>query len=184
LADKLIGIGCYDEAVHILEDGSKLFPSDRSLQARLRTARSFVGEREYLDKQVDGTAAMTDAAFLRLQLRCKQIGDLQACDQALTAKPGDAAIWAAKGDALLKEKRSREALVAFNRAKQVAQGTDIDVTSRVNAALALLVAQNPPAIAPVSKPATVAVAQTPIRTAAVTPPAPRFSNIEPVTRSN
>src|SRR5262245_19650308 len=59
LAAQLIELGCYDEAVHLLEDGVKLSPNDRNLQTRLKTARSFIGEREYLDQQA-GTRA-TDA---------------------------------------------------------------------------------------------------------------------------
>src|SRR5689334_19535501 len=47
LADRLIDSGCYDEAVHVLEDGAQIFPSERNLQTRLRTARSFIKEREF-----------------------------------------------------------------------------------------------------------------------------------------
>jgi predicted Zn-dependent protease len=184
LADKLVGVGCYDEAVHTLEDGLKLFPNDRHLQTKLRTAKSFIGEREYLDKQ-PVAAAGTDAAFLRAQLRCKQIGDLAACDQAILAKPNEAALWAAKGDAFLKEKRAREALVAFNRAQQLnaVAPSDIDVTSRVNAAQALLAVQSPPSIASSISPRDLAPLPAE-RIASASPPVAKHSNVEPASRSN
>src|SRR5262245_58599313 len=51
LADRLLGIGCYDEAVHLLEDGVKLLPNDRNLQTKLKTAKSFIEEREQLAKK-------------------------------------------------------------------------------------------------------------------------------------
>jgi predicted Zn-dependent protease len=192
LTDLLVGVGCYDEAVHVLEDGLKLSPDDKTLQSHLRTARSFIGERKYLENLPVSSGTTARAESLRAQLRCKQVGDVQACDQAITASPNDAALWAAKGDALLKEKRSREALLTFNRAKQVSasfpQATDIDLTSRINAAQAMLAAQSPPAIAPVmpttdaprksvSAP-TAAVAAAPVRVART------YSNLEPAGRSH
>src|SRR5215471_8215641 len=145
LADQLIDIGCYDEAVHVLENGARLFPGDRNLATRLRTAKSFVGEREFLAKQNAVVPANT-ADSLRAQLRCKQFGDLQACEQALSGSPNDAALWIAKGDLLLKEKRSRDALVAFSRAKQL-NAPESDLSARIVAAQTLLGVQSPPAIA-------------------------------------
>jgi predicted Zn-dependent protease len=179
-ADNLIGIGCYDEAVHVLEDGLKLDPSDKKLETRLKTARSFIGEREYLDKQPAKSAS--GAEFLRFQLRCKQFGEVQACDQALGLEPNDATLWAAKGDALLKERRSQDALTAFNRAKQVSvtsgQVADLDIASRINTAQAMLAAQRPPSIVQ----AGTGTAP-PVRTAA-RPQSRIYSNIEPAGRSN
>jgi tetratricopeptide (TPR) repeat protein len=181
LSDLLVGVGCYDEAVHVLEDGLKLIPNERTFQARLRTARSFIGEREYLEK-VPALGTETSAAtVLRLELRCRQFAELPACETALASKPNDATLWAAKGDALLKDKRSQDALVAFNRAAQVSaaypQTSEIDLTSKISAARALLAAQSPPVIAPV-KPA-------PERVASVQPqPTRKYSNIEPAGRSN
>jgi len=196
LADRLIAIGCYDEAVIVLEEGLKFEPGDRGLQTRLRTARSFIGEREFLKQQPAPAAVVSEAVLVRLQVRCKTVADLQACEQALANKPNDAALWAAKGDALLKEKRAQEALAAFNRARQVSATFPQDapdLTARFNAAQAMLATQKPPSIAP---------SKAPVRTAVVTPatqpppnaavrvasaPAPvtkRYSNIEPPSRSN
>jgi predicted Zn-dependent protease len=136
------------------------------------------------------SSASGKAELLRAQLRCKQVGDVQACDQALAGAPNDAALWAAKGDALLKEKRSREALLTFNRAKQVnasfPQATEVDLTSRINAAQALLAAQSPPAIVRAG-PTIEATRTTP--PASVVQPAPvrvarTYSNIEPPGRSH
>lgn len=177
LADALLEIGCYDEAVHLLEDGVKLLPNDRNLQTRLKTAKSYVEEREHQDNNASAPVVASEAVFLRYQLRCKQIGDPAACDQAIGIKPTDVSLFTAKGDALLKERRPKEALLAFNRAKQLA-GTDAEFSSRINAAQAMLAAESPPAIAQKAP-----AAPTPVRTAAVAP-SPRYSNIEPASRSN
>jgi len=189
LSDLLVGIGCYDEAVHVLEDGVKLYPSDRSLHTRLRTARSFIGEQQYLDKQ-PAVSGASNAAFLRAELRCKQIGDILACDEAVAMRPNDAALWAAKGDALLKDKRSEEALLAFTRASQanasVAPSAQVDVTARVSAAKALLAMQSPTVVeGKPASPVAVPVAQATVRTAnAKLQVARTYSNVEPASRSN
>src|SRR5262249_51092897 len=100
----------------------------------------------------------------------------------LGSKPNDATLWAAKGDALLKEKRSQDALIAFNRAVQVSasfpQTSDIDLTAKISAARALLATQSPPVIAN-AKPAPVV----PVASVAA-PPARKYSNLEPAGRSN
>jgi len=179
LADKLIDIGCYDEAVRVLEEGEKLSPADQALQSRLRMARSFVGERDFVSKQ-PAVAAGSEAEFLRAQLRCKQFGDVQACDVALAGRPNEIAFWIAKGDALLKEKRARDAFLSFNRARLLASaaGTDVDLVARIAAAQTLLAEQSPPAIEK-SKPvpATARVAEVPKL-------ARTYSNVEPFTRSH
>lgn len=194
LADKLIDVGCYDEAVYVLEDGAMLYPADRDLQSRLKTARSFIGEREYLGKQPAANDG-SEAAFLRAQLRCVQFGDLTACEQALANKPNDIALWVAKGDALLKEKRSRDAMLAFTRARQVNEAVDqvpeVDLISRINAAQALLAVQNPPSIAPLKSVLNrgSAPTQTPPPTTNIAPGSTQrfaraYSNLDPAGRSH
>src|SRR5688572_12854426 len=44
LADLLIDAGCYEEAVHVLEDGTAMHARSDELQKRLRTARSLISE--------------------------------------------------------------------------------------------------------------------------------------------
>lgn len=194
LADLLIEASCYDDAVHFLEEGVELSPNDRTLQTRLRTARSFIGEREYLQSHPATKGDTSEAELRRLLLRCNQIGDSQACDQALAARPNDIALLTAKGDALLKEKRARDALLAFTRAQQVnatlAPEARVDVTARINAAQALIATQSPPSIAksrsaPSSPTSNDPADREPIRTASVAQqPVRTYSNIQPAGQSN
>lgn len=195
LAERLIEASCYDDAVHLLEEGVELSPNDRAIQTQLRMARSFVGEREYLQTHPATKGDTSEAELRRLLLRCNQIGDAQACDEALAARPNDIALLTAKGDALLKEKRARDALLAFTRAQQVsatlAPEARVDVTARINAAQTLIATQNPPTIAPrtiaQSRSATspASTARDPIRTASVAPqPVRTYSNIQPAGQSH
>ena len=52
-------------------------------------------------------------------LRCAQLSDLTACDEALKGRPNDPQILAAKGDALMKAGRPAEAAVAYRRAAEL-----------------------------------------------------------------
>lgn len=191
LSDRLIDAGCYDDAVHVLEDGLKAMPNDRTLDARLRTARSFVSEREYLRSHPVTKSDMGEAELRRLQLRCRQLGDVQACDQALAARADDVALLLAKGDALLKAQRARDALMTFIRIRQanarLAPDARMDVTDRISAAQALVAAQSPPSIAPTrtriaqSNPATAVNSTARVASAA---PTRTYSNLQPPGQSN
>lgn len=191
LADLLIEASCYDDAVHVLEEGVELSPNDRALQTRLRAARSFIVEREYLQSHPVTKIDAGEAELRRLLLRCNQIGDAQSCEDALAMRPNDIGLLTAKGDALLKDKRARDALIAFNRALQVnatlAPEARIDVTARIDAAQALLATQSPPSIAP-ARPSTASNASAvgePIRTASLAPqPARTYSNVQPPGQSH
>jgi hypothetical protein len=134
-----------------------------------------------MQRQAAASAAPNDANFLRLQLRCKQVGDPLACDQAWSMRPDDVSLLVAKGDALLKDKRARDALLAFNRVKQanttLPAAAQIDVAARITVAQEMLATTNPPAIAKSAPRATQTLA------ASVSAPR-RYTNIEPVTRSN
>ena len=113
LADLLIDAGCYDEAVHVLEDGTAIHARNEELQTRLRTARSLISERQFFDGL---DQAELDAKLSRHVLRCTRFGDVDACDQALAIKPDNVAVVIARGDALLKSQRPLEALDAYRRA--------------------------------------------------------------------
>ena len=95
---------------------------NEEFQARLRMARSNVSEQQY----IEGLGRAEEAAKVqRNQLRCAQLSDLTACDDALKERPNDSKILAAKGDALLKAGRPAEAAVTYRRASVIepANGT-------------------------------------------------------------
>jgi tetratricopeptide (TPR) repeat protein len=127
LSDLLVESGCYEEAIHVLEEADKAHPRSADVQKRLRTARSFVSERQFfegLDK------AEAEARLSRNQLRCTRFGDVQACDDALAQKPDDLAIAIAKADALAKQNRLEDALAAYNRAATLSPGNK-DIAARI-----------------------------------------------------
>jgi tetratricopeptide (TPR) repeat protein len=113
LADLLIEADCYDEAVHVLEDGSKLHEGNQELATRLRRARSFINERQFFDGL---DKAEMEAKLSRQVLRCTRFAEIEACDQALAIKPDNVAAVVARGDALLQAQRPIEALDAYRRA--------------------------------------------------------------------
>jgi tetratricopeptide (TPR) repeat protein len=105
--------GCYAAAVQVLEEGEEMHGGNEEFQARLRTARSNVSEQQY----IEGLGRAEEAAKAqRNLLRCTQLSDLAACDEALKLRPNDAQILAAQGDALMKAGRPVEAAAAYRRA--------------------------------------------------------------------
>jgi tetratricopeptide (TPR) repeat protein len=122
--------GCYAEAVRVLEEGGQWHGRDDEFQARLRTARSNVSEQQY----IEGLGRAEEAAKLqRNLLRCGQLGDLAACDEALKSQPHDAKVLAAQGDALLKAGRPSDAAAAYRRAF-VIDPADRTLAARIAAA--------------------------------------------------
>jgi tetratricopeptide (TPR) repeat protein len=117
LADLLVQAECYDEAIHILEDGEALNPRNVLLQSRLNQARSMIREKQYFAGLDDAEAA---ARLARGKLRCTRLGDMAACDDVLTLQPRNVEILIAKGDGLLKANRSEDAAAAYARASQAA----------------------------------------------------------------
>jgi len=127
LSDLLVESGCYEEAIHVLEEADKVHPRNADVQKRLRTARSFVSERQFfegLDK------AEAEARLSRNQLRCTRFADVQACDDVLVLRPDDLAIAIAKADALVKANRLQDALTAYNRAATLSPG-NADIAARI-----------------------------------------------------
>ena len=133
LADLLIDAACFEDAVHVLEDGDSYHPRSDELQTRLRTARSLISERQFfqgLDQ------AELDAKLSRHVLRCTRFADIEACDQALAIKPDNVTVVIARGDALLKAQRPLEALDAYRRATTL-DPTNADVATKITAVQAL-----------------------------------------------
>jgi tetratricopeptide (TPR) repeat protein len=117
LADALRDRGCYADSVKILEAGVQLNPRSRALQERLRSARSTLSEQGYFE----GLGHAEEAAKAqRNTIRCRELGDVAACDQALAGSPGDRSLLIAKGDALVRLNRPVDALPLY----EVAASTD------------------------------------------------------------
>jgi tetratricopeptide (TPR) repeat protein len=117
LADALLAQGCYGDAVHVLEEGEPIHPRNGPIQSRLRDARSMFSEQRYFD----GLGRAEEAAKVqRNLLRCRQLGDLAACDEALKAQPDDVSVLAAKADAMMKGNRPADALPVYRRALELA----------------------------------------------------------------
>lgn len=130
LADALMANNCFDEAVHLLEEGEALHERNPKLQSQLREARSMQREQTYFE----GLNRAEDAAKLSHNLlRCSRLGDLEACDQALARQPGDPQIQLAKADALLKAKRPADASGAYRRARELAPD-DATIEQKIAAA--------------------------------------------------
>jgi tetratricopeptide (TPR) repeat protein len=115
-ADALLAQGCYAEAVHVLEEGEAFHPRNGGIQSHLRDARSMLSEQRYFDGL---DRAAETAKNERNLLRCRQLGDLAACDDALKVKPSDAGVVAAKADALVKASRVAEAIPVYRRALEL-----------------------------------------------------------------
>jgi tetratricopeptide (TPR) repeat protein len=121
LADTLIDLGCYKDAVPVLEAGLSQRPRSSELQSRLRAARSMLSEEHFFEGL--GNAQET-AKFQHDQLRCTKVGDVGACDDALRAKPNDPQLMVAKGDALLHGGRAADALLVYRHARELQPAED------------------------------------------------------------
>jgi tetratricopeptide (TPR) repeat protein len=120
-ADALLAQGCYAEAVHVLEEGEVFHPRNNGIQLRLRNARSMLSEQVYfagLDRAEDA------AKHEHNLLRCRQLGDLTACDDALKVKPDDASVLGAKADALMKANRLADAILVYRTALESSPGDE------------------------------------------------------------
>jgi len=133
LADLLIDAACYEEAVHVLEDGTAIHARNDELQRKLRTARSLISERQFFEGL---DQAELEAKLSRHVLRCTRFGDVEACDQALALKPDNVAVVIARGDALLKAQRVLEALDSYRRAAAL-DPSNSEVTTKMAAVQAL-----------------------------------------------
>ena len=116
LVNLLEKAGCYDEAVHFLEEGKKYNPYNPTLAFGLRRARSKVEEERYREG-VDRAEA--SARLNRKIERCTSEHEVAACDEVLSEQPNNTKILIAKGDALAKARRPAEATKAYMRASEL-----------------------------------------------------------------
>ena len=80
-----------------------------------------VSEQHLIEEVKRASAA---ARAERNLLRCAQLSDLAACDEAVEGRPNDPQILVARGDALLKAGRPVEAAAAFHRAVEIKLASD------------------------------------------------------------
>jgi predicted Zn-dependent protease len=169
LADAWSDAGCYNEAVGVLQSAVGAHPGIAELQTRLRVAKSLVGEEHFFNDldRVDRQAKLKRDAF-----RCDNLGDLDACSEAVLLKPDDPALLIALGDALMRAKRPSEALQRYRRAETLTADTQA-VAEKIRLAEAELPAGSTTARAG-GESADARVAR------AMPRPAPRrFSNVSP-----
>jgi tetratricopeptide (TPR) repeat protein len=129
LTNLLEKAGCYEEAVHLLEEGQKYNPFNPTLLFSLRRARNMVKEENYL-QVVDQAEA--SARLNRKIERCTREREVAACDEVLSQQPNNTKILIAKGDALVKAHRPAEASKAYLRASELAPN-NTTVTGKLQA---------------------------------------------------
>jgi tetratricopeptide (TPR) repeat protein len=130
VADALIDQGCYKEALPVLEAGVAQRPRSSELQSRLRAVRSMLNEENFFEGLGN---AQEIATFQHSLLRCTQLADLSACDDALRSKPDDPQLVVGKGDALLHAGRPAEAIAVYLHAAGFRPG-DEEIRSKLAAA--------------------------------------------------
>jgi Flp pilus assembly protein TadD len=167
LANLLQRAGCYDDAVHVLEEGEKYNPLSLTLKFSLRRARNMVREEHYFA----GTDKAEAAARLnRNTERCTRLSEVAACDDVLSEQPDNVKILMAKGDSLVKAHRPEDATAVYARAAELAPN-DTALTGKLQA-LKRVHRKEPTELAAMSAAAE----------AMVEPQA--FSNVAEATRSN
>jgi len=129
LANLLEKAGCYDEAVHLLQEGQKYNPYNPTLLFSLRRARNMVKEEQYLEG-IDQAEA--GAKLNRKMERCTREREVAACDEVLSQQPNNTKILIAKGDALVKAHRPSEAWKSYTRASELAPN-DTALTGKLQA---------------------------------------------------
>jgi tetratricopeptide (TPR) repeat protein len=119
LVDLLLKAECYDDAVHVLEDGQQLAPRNTTLQNRLTQARSMLREQAYFAGLDDAEAS---ARLSRSAIRCTKLGEISACDELLARQPSNVEAILAKGDALTKANKINEAMALYAHANETLPG--------------------------------------------------------------
>lgn len=130
LADALMTDNCFEDAVKTLEAGEAIHGRNAKLQSELREARSILREQGYFEEL---NRAEESAKLSRHLLRCNRFADIEACDQALALKPDDPQVVLAKADALVQANLPAEALMIYERARELAP-EDAGVGQKIAAA--------------------------------------------------
>jgi tetratricopeptide (TPR) repeat protein len=139
LADTLIALRHYQDAVHVLNQGVVIYPGSDELERRLAVARSLLEEQQWIEKQraTQPTRGDKRATATRLNvIRCGTLkGEraLAACDAGLEALPDDVALLTGRGDALFDLDRVPEAMRAYRSALSQNPGS-ADIQTKLKAA--------------------------------------------------
>ena len=133
LADAWGDVGCFSDALQVLQGGEALNPGDKELQARLRVAKSLVSEQSYFDSM---DRATKNATLSRASFRCAKLADVNSCDDALNMNPDDPELLIAKADALVQLNRPGEAIGIYRSALPVSANREA-----LNAKIALAESQ-------------------------------------------
>jgi predicted Zn-dependent protease len=119
LADTLIGLARFREAVEVLKRGVILQPGNSDFRQRLSAAESDLAEGEWIDKRAQarntGSAGSQTAADELLCLKLRGEAAIEACDAVLAKAPGNRAVLVAKADALTGLGRFQDAVVEYKR---------------------------------------------------------------------
>ncbi len=141
LADALMDQGCYEDAVAVLEAGQSTFPHNGELSGKLRDVRSMLTEQTY----ISGITEAEDVAKQQHeQLRCTQLSDVEACNEALRLSPNDTSLLVGKADGLMQRGHPADAAAAYQRVLQLNPGNEAmraklaAATARANATSASL----------------------------------------------
>jgi Flp pilus assembly protein TadD len=190
LADAWSDAGCFNDALQVLQSAGSAHQGNKELETRLRVAKSLVGEEHFFD---DLDRASGAAKLKRDTFRCTSLGDLDACNEAVSLSPDDPALLIADGDALARAKRPADAISHYRRAATlVPDKAEIDM--KINAAEAQLSAAQPDVAmdsgAARRQPTTGAARRSSAanlqiaRTNAAAAPTRRYSNAAPETQSH
>jgi cytochrome c-type biogenesis protein CcmH/NrfG len=122
LADAWSDVGCFNDAVSVLQGAVKVHPENAELQTRLRVAKSLVGEEHFFD---DLDRADTQAKLKRAVFRCENLSDPDACGEALRIKPDDPEVLAALDKIHAAQARSPAAAAAGAAVAPGAAASDV-----------------------------------------------------------
>jgi tetratricopeptide (TPR) repeat protein len=168
LADRMVDRKEPRKATVLLQVALRKFPSNESLENRLKIARSYAEEADairILDRARKANPAGDETEAQMTRIRCTRMsGDagLKACDQALARQPDDPALLAAKADLLAADGRVAEAIAALTTLQRLRPNELI-----VRQKIALLVGPNnrPPAVASLPVPQAVTPTASPFAAA-------------------
>ncbi|MGH8250842.1 MAG: tetratricopeptide repeat protein [Steroidobacteraceae bacterium] len=132
LAQALAAEGCNQDAVEVLERGAQLHPGNVEIERSLRDARSLFEEQRYFAGREQAEA---EARITRNLLRCRQLNDLKACEAAIEARPQDAGLRVATGDAHRATGAPARAIASYRAALSIEPG-NTQAAERMNEAQA------------------------------------------------
>lgn len=137
LADALIGLARFREAVEVLKRGVILQPGNNAFKQRMSAAESYLAEGEWIKKREaskdSSNAGSQAAADAMLCSKLRGEAAIEACDAVLARSPGNKTALVAKADALSGMGRFQDAIVEYRRVLRIFP-QDADVAKKLHAA--------------------------------------------------